>query len=284
MRSESSMRVYKCLKLLAFYCQLYLASQDKHNVFHLLLRLEILPDWTEVVAKRIGSPGGPISDEFEASQEELDWFRCALELACYYSSRGMARLNSLEQARHGNRPTLTASPSTTLASSASTQIVATEPPSSKQGQSTSPTINLLRSRSPSHQHQSYDTPPSTSSTMYTSSSTYMSSIESQLSSSTVTLDANSTPQLEVDPTPSNLPQQTSEPPTAGPDFDMQSSSLAGFADGAGLDPTSESNGGVQNAFRSCDWGDLSLTPAMGSCSDGSSVEGEPWKKKGKHQS
>jgi len=57
----------------ALHQQLYLASQDKHNVFHLLLRLEILPDWTEVVAKRIGSPGGPISDEFEASQEELDW-------------------------------------------------------------------------------------------------------------------------------------------------------------------------------------------------------------------
>lgn len=53
--------------------QLYLASQDKHNVFHLILRLELLPEWTTMVAARIGSPGGPISEEFEATQEELDW-------------------------------------------------------------------------------------------------------------------------------------------------------------------------------------------------------------------
>ncbi|CEQ40459.1 SPOSA6832_02080 [Sporobolomyces salmonicolor] len=72
MRSESSMRVFKCLKLLAFYCQLYTASQDKHNIFHLLLRLEALPDWTSLVSLRIGAPGGPLTDEFEVTQEELD--------------------------------------------------------------------------------------------------------------------------------------------------------------------------------------------------------------------
>jgi len=114
----------------------------------------------------------------------------------------------------------------------------------------------------------------------------MSSIESQLSSSTVTLDANSTPQLNNNETPSDLldPLQPSVAATPGPDFEMRASSLAGFADAAGQDVTSETHGGVQNAFRSFDWGDLSLTPALGSCSDGSSVEGEPWKKNRKHQS
>ncbi|GAA5894933.1 Zn(II)2Cys6 transcription factor domain-containing protein [Sporobolomyces salmoneus] len=102
MRSESTMRVFKCLKLLAFYCQLYLASQDKHNVFHLILRLELLPNWTSMVAARIGSPGGPTSEEFEATQEELDWFRCALELACYYSPQASHRLAALQSARQNS--------------------------------------------------------------------------------------------------------------------------------------------------------------------------------------
>jgi len=47
----------------------------------------------------------------------------------------------------------------------------------------------------------------------------------------------------------------------------------GFADGAGEDVTGGSTDAVKNAFRSLDWNDLSLTPAVGSGSDGSSVEG-----------
>lgn len=47
--------------------------------------------------------------------------------------------------------------------------------------------------------------------------------------------------------------------------------IAGFADGTLAEGGSTS--AVKNAFRSLDWIDLSLTPALGSGSDGSSTEG-----------
>lgn len=92
------MRVYKCLKLLSFYCQvrfpsialltwfagmadsvfctlqLLCGSRDKHNVFHLLAQLSPLTAWTTLVTLRIGQPGGPISEEFEVTAEEVDWY------------------------------------------------------------------------------------------------------------------------------------------------------------------------------------------------------------------
>ncbi|GAA5860241.1 hypothetical protein JCM3774_000354 [Rhodotorula dairenensis] len=85
-RSESFMRVFKCLKLLSFYCQLLCGSRDKHNVFHLLAQLSPLSSWTTLVSLRIGQPGGPTSEEFEVSEEEADWFRMALELSLFYTS------------------------------------------------------------------------------------------------------------------------------------------------------------------------------------------------------
>lgn len=114
-RAESSMRVFKCLKLLACvsYCrafprfradetlrtastarfasfdpllafprmltalslrsQLYCNSEDRHNVIHLLMHLVPLSNWTSLVAMRIGQPGGPLNEEFEITEEELDW-------------------------------------------------------------------------------------------------------------------------------------------------------------------------------------------------------------------
>ncbi|GAA6006958.1 Zn(II)2Cys6 transcription factor domain-containing protein [Rhodotorula paludigena] len=98
-RSESSMRVWKCLKLLAFYCQLYCGSQDKHTVYHLLMQLRPLPNWTVLIASRIGQPGGPPTDEFECSEEEVEWFRMALELSLYYSPRLRPSLDELVSAR-----------------------------------------------------------------------------------------------------------------------------------------------------------------------------------------
>ncbi|TKA53317.1 hypothetical protein B0A53_04335 [Rhodotorula sp. CCFEE 5036] len=71
-RSESFMRVFKCLKLLSFYCQLLCGSRDKHNVFHLLAQLSPLSPWTTLVSLRIGQPGGPTSEEFEVSEDEAD--------------------------------------------------------------------------------------------------------------------------------------------------------------------------------------------------------------------
>lgn len=99
MRQESELRVRKCLKLASFYAQLYLQSQDKHLVHHMLMELEMLPEWTMWAAQRVGQPGGPVSEEYEVSVDELDWFQQALELSSYYTPKAAHRLQALSQAR-----------------------------------------------------------------------------------------------------------------------------------------------------------------------------------------
>ncbi|GAA6017493.1 hypothetical protein JCM11491_006842 [Sporobolomyces phaffii] len=99
MRQESELRVRKCLKLSAFYAQLFLSSQDKHLVHHMMMQLEILSDWTEWAVQRVGSPGGPPSAEYEITEAELDWFQRALELACYYTPKAANRLQRLAALR-----------------------------------------------------------------------------------------------------------------------------------------------------------------------------------------
>ncbi|GAA5920953.1 hypothetical protein JCM3775_004019 [Rhodotorula graminis] len=99
MRQESELRVRKCLKLASFYAQLYLQSQDKHLVHHMIMELEMLPEWTTWAAQRVGQPGGPVSEEYEVSVDELDWFQQALELSSYYTPKAAHRLQALSQAR-----------------------------------------------------------------------------------------------------------------------------------------------------------------------------------------
>ncbi|GAA5849047.1 hypothetical protein JCM9279_004706 [Rhodotorula babjevae] len=99
MRQESELRVRKCLKLASFYAQLYLQSQDKHLVHHMLMELEMLPEWTTWAAQRVGQPGGPTTEEYEVSVDELDWFQQALELSSYYTPKAAHRLQALSQAR-----------------------------------------------------------------------------------------------------------------------------------------------------------------------------------------
>ncbi|GAA5914825.1 hypothetical protein JCM6882_007284 [Rhodosporidiobolus microsporus] len=104
MRQESELRVRKCLKLSSFYAQLYLQSQDKHLVHHMLMQLEMLPDWTNMAAERIGEPGGPISDEYELTENELDWLQQALELSSYYTPKAAHRLQKMAEARKKHSP------------------------------------------------------------------------------------------------------------------------------------------------------------------------------------
>ena len=99
MRQESELRVRKCLKLASFYAQLYLQSQDKHLVHHMLMELEMLPEWTTWAAQRVGQSGGPTSEEYEVSVDELEWFQQALELSSYYTPKAAHRLQALSQAR-----------------------------------------------------------------------------------------------------------------------------------------------------------------------------------------
>jgi len=40
---------------------------------HMMMQLEILPDWTDWVVQRAGSPGGPPTEEYEITEAELDW-------------------------------------------------------------------------------------------------------------------------------------------------------------------------------------------------------------------
>ncbi|BGP02972.1 hypothetical protein JCM10021v2_006694 [Rhodotorula toruloides] len=99
MREESILRVRKCLKLAAFYAQLYLQSQDKHLVHHMLMQLEMLPEWSIWANQRINSPGGPTSQEYEVTEGELDWFQQALELASYYNPKAAHRLAEFSRSR-----------------------------------------------------------------------------------------------------------------------------------------------------------------------------------------
>ncbi|KAJ8292186.1 Depudecin biosynthesis cluster-specific transcription activator DEP6 [Rhodotorula toruloides] len=99
MREESILRVRKCLKLAAFYAQLYLQSQDKHLVHHMLMQLEMLPEWSIWANQRINSPGGPTSQEYEVTEAELNWFQQALELASYYNPKAAHRLAEFSRSR-----------------------------------------------------------------------------------------------------------------------------------------------------------------------------------------
>ncbi|GAA5979054.1 hypothetical protein JCM5350_004217, partial [Sporobolomyces pararoseus] len=297
MRSESSMRVFKCLKLLAFYCQLYLASQDKHNVFHLILRLELLPNWTSLAAARIGSPGGPISEEFEASQEELDWFRCALELACYYSPKASARLAALQNARQTSSAYSAPSPATALRAFDQSQHHLTSSSLSTELPSLSTQHSHQNSNQrPQSQSHYVDTPLTTSSTHYTPNlksnptspppTTTSSSSNSYLPtvSNSLPFYPPSTSHIPTLPEQNDQNHKSQQQPSTvfGEDFAMHgvvqsftsSSPNSTFADGAGVDVTGGSTDAVKNAFRSLDWVDLSLTPVcQGSNSDGSSADG-----------
>ncbi|GAA6015491.1 hypothetical protein JCM8202_002490 [Rhodotorula sphaerocarpa] len=99
MREESMLRVRKCFKLTAFYAHLYLQSQDKHLVHHMLMQVEMLPNWSIWATQRLGTPGGPIAPEYEVTETELDWLQQALELSSYYTPRAAHRLEAFVKAR-----------------------------------------------------------------------------------------------------------------------------------------------------------------------------------------
>ncbi|KAK4056107.1 hypothetical protein OIO90_002838 [Microbotryomycetes sp. JL221] len=94
-KAESELRLRKCFKLAAFYAKLYLTSVDKHVLFHLLNTLEVVPLWTAIAAQQVGDPGGPLSEEYEISFDELDNLRRALHLCCFYTARAFPRLREL---------------------------------------------------------------------------------------------------------------------------------------------------------------------------------------------
>lgn len=37
------------------------------------MQLEMLPNWSIWATQRVGTPGGPISSEYELTEVELDW-------------------------------------------------------------------------------------------------------------------------------------------------------------------------------------------------------------------
>ncbi|KAM0787098.1 hypothetical protein ACM66B_006354 [Microbotryomycetes sp. NB124-2] len=91
-KAEGELRLRKCLRLSAFYAKLYLTSADKHVLFHLFNALELVSDWTAIAGQRVGSAGGPISDEYEVSFEELENLRRAMHLCCFYTPRAFTRV------------------------------------------------------------------------------------------------------------------------------------------------------------------------------------------------
>jgi len=86
LRFESELRLRKCLRLTAFYAQLYMSSKDKHVVYHAMCQLDLVPNWPAIVVEKCGPvPGvGPSSPEFELTDQELDWLESGLTLASFY--------------------------------------------------------------------------------------------------------------------------------------------------------------------------------------------------------
>ena len=53
--------------------QFFLASGDQYFTQHLFSQLDLLPGWASIATKRVGQAGGPLTFEFELSEQELDW-------------------------------------------------------------------------------------------------------------------------------------------------------------------------------------------------------------------
>ncbi|GAA6005386.1 hypothetical protein JCM10207_002964 [Rhodosporidiobolus poonsookiae] len=262
-RAESMMRVYKCLKLLAFYCQLHCNSQDKHNVFHLLLRLNSLPSWTTLAAMRIGEPGGPITDEFELSEEEGDWFRQALELSLFYSPRTSMTLQALNVARQTHYP----------------RAATAQQPPSQPPQQPSQTLPTYTSPSISHPQPPHPPAQSTFQSPGPSSTSGIPPQQQQQHQAFPDTLHHAPSSFDLDPALSSSaslhfdqpqPPPAADEPTALP-FPMELYGQTGYADGAADDLPGTSMD-VRTAFRSVDWADLSLTPAVGSDASNSSTE------------
>ncbi|KAI5481865.1 C6 transcription factor [Pseudohyphozyma bogoriensis] len=102
--NESEKRVRKCLKLVAFYSQLYLTSQDHHMCYHLVWQLELLPNWTALACQRFGEVDGPRSQDLEVSETELDWFLKGLATASFFHPVARRRLREMQEWRRVARP------------------------------------------------------------------------------------------------------------------------------------------------------------------------------------
>ncbi|GAA6041182.1 hypothetical protein JCM8097_008330 [Rhodosporidiobolus ruineniae] len=276
-RAESTLRVYKCLKLLAFYCQLHCNSQDKHNVFHVLLRLSILPNWTTMASLRIGQPGGPLSDEFELTEEESDWFRQALELSLFYTPRTSPTLNALVAARQAHLSRTPQAPTPASALSPAFSNMSAPSPSLPHAQS--PYTNTSVQNAPQQLPPTVDTSLPTPSQLYSLPSQHPPPRTSS-SASIPYLPQQHPSHQHLQHHPSQQQQQQQASAAASASAQMQDDPIPfpfegtwgqpGFADGAGEDLTSA--GDVRTAFRSIDWADLSLTPAVGSDGSNSSLD------------
>ncbi|GAA5937964.1 hypothetical protein JCM3775_002408 [Rhodotorula graminis] len=271
-RGESQMRVFKCLKLFAFYCQLYCSSENKHNVFHLLMQLEPLLHWTELVALRIGQPGGPLSDEFEVSEEEVEWFRMALELSLFYSPRLALTLQALVSARQ--KCMHKASPAMFPVQAAPVFAPPAPPPSNLSMPHASLHDPSLTSPAAANDNVRYPYSPANTpfnvggpvSALQHGGPTHLPSTSS----------SSSTPHpfsFSQHP-PTHMSSSSSSMPQAGPMMVGQE----GFANGAADDLSgSTTPADVRSAFQSVDWADLSLTPAPATAaSDGSAGSTEGW--------
>ncbi|KPV76711.1 uncharacterized protein RHOBADRAFT_66069 [Rhodotorula graminis WP1] len=272
-RGESQMRVFKCLKLFAFYCQLYCSSENKHNVFHLLMQLEPLLHWTELVALRIGQPGGPLSDEFEVSEEEVEWFRMALELSLFYSPRLALTLQALVSARQ--KCMHKASPAMFPVQAAPVFAPPAPPPSNLSMPHASLHDPSLTSPAAANDNVRYPYSPANTpfnvggpvSALQHGGPTHLPSTSS----------SSSTPHpfsFSQHPPTHMSSSSSSSMPQAGPMMVGQE----GFANGAADDLSgSTTPADVRSAFQSVDWADLSLTPAPATAaSDGSAGSTEGW--------
>ena len=80
--------------------QLYLRSRDKHLLHHLIVELNLLPDWTLLASQRVGDADGPRATEDEMTDLELE--TCVSSLSLPF----LAQADALFQAEESSRSRL----------------------------------------------------------------------------------------------------------------------------------------------------------------------------------
>lgn len=71
--------------------------------YHLVWQLELLPGWTELCLQRYGETDGPVTEDLELSETELNWLHKGLHCASFYHVVAEDRLFEFQHRRRAPR-------------------------------------------------------------------------------------------------------------------------------------------------------------------------------------
>ncbi|SCV71196.1 BQ2448_2784 [Microbotryum intermedium] len=97
--AESTSRVRKGLKILAYYAKVYMTGADLHMVYHQFYNLELVQDWTTLAQQRVGDALGPTSSDEVVTEQEKEWLIEGLKMTCYYHPFAERRLAEIMTSR-----------------------------------------------------------------------------------------------------------------------------------------------------------------------------------------